>query len=201
MEYGDWKRRNNELIFLYLNPNLSIDEISKHFETSRSAIHVQANKIGLKRPKEIQLNNGKKHIKFLLEHTRKNGVWNKDRHEMKICMNCKKRFNVHFYKLKQNKGIFCSRECYDILRHNPEIPELKKQRGTRQYKEWKKTILYRDNFTCQKCGSKENLEVDHIKSFVAYPNLRYDINNGRVLCSFCHNKTKKGGHHAYLSKV
>jgi 5-methylcytosine-specific restriction endonuclease McrA len=34
-------------------------------------------------------------------------------------------------------------------------------RNLKVYKEWYKACLERDNYTCQRCGSKENLEVHH----------------------------------------
>lgn len=63
-------------------------------------------------------------------------------------------------------------------------------RMTRPHREWREKILKRDNSTCQFCGIKNvSLHVDHIKSFSGYPELRLDMNNGRVLCIPCHKKT------------
>jgi len=40
------------------------------------------------------------------------------------------------------------------------------------------------------CGiNNKTLEADHIKAFSEYPELIYDINNGRTLCKECHKKT------------
>lgn len=67
-----------------------------------------------------------------------------------------------------------------------------------EYKNFVKSILKRDDYTCQKCGIKNgygkkiNLEVHHIKSYAEYPELRFAINNGITLCKKCHNETKKG---------
>lgn len=58
------------------------------------------------------------------------------------------------------------------------------------YKQWHKDVLKRDDYTCQMCfirGGK--LEVDHIKSFSGYPELRLELSNGRTLCKPCHKKT------------
>lgn len=61
------------------------------------------------------------------------------------------------------------------------------------YRGWRILVLQRDGNKCVLCGSVENLECDHIQSFSKYPNLRYDINNGRVLCRDCHKKTDNYG--------
>jgi ribosomal protein L37AE/L43A len=70
-------------------------------------------------------------------------------------------------------------------------------RGTREYKEWKKQVLKRDNYTCKKCGSKINIVVHHIIRFRNCrdnPQLLYDINNGITLCKKCH-EIEHGGNY------
>lgn len=63
-------------------------------------------------------------------------------------------------------------------------------RGSYEYKEWRKEVFSRDNYTCQECGQRGGkLNADHIKSFAHFPELRLDVNNGRTLCFECHTKT------------
>lgn len=64
-------------------------------------------------------------------------------------------------------------------------------RKSRQYKIFRLAVLERDNYKCIWCGEfrKELLEVDHIKPFALFPELRLAIDNGRVLCRSCHLKT------------
>ena len=51
--------------------------------------------------------------------------------------------------------------------------------------------MKRDNWTCVLCGKRGGtLEVDHIKQFAYYPELRFKVSNGRTLCKDCHKKTK-----------
>lgn len=61
------------------------------------------------------------------------------------------------------------------------------------YKEWRKNVFKRDNYTCQWCREKESvsgkLNADHIKPFAYFPKLRFDLDNGRTLCVDCHKKT------------
>ena len=62
-------------------------------------------------------------------------------------------------------------------------------RKSLEYRLWREAVLKRDNFTCIWCGSKDNIEVDHIKPFAYYPELRFAIDNGRTLCKTCHSTT------------
>lgn len=65
--------------------------------------------------------------------------------------------------------------------------------GSRFYKEWRKSVFERDNYTCQTCGEKGGyIEAHHLKEWCNYPELRFDVNNGIALCKKCHNKTKNG---------
>jgi len=74
---------------------------------------------------------------------------------------------------------------------------------------WKKEVLQRDNHTCQKCSSKEYLQVHHIDNFNENIQRRYDINNGITLCKKCHklihkifgNKTNTNHLEKFLSKI
>lgn len=61
-----------------------------------------------------------------------------------------------------------------------------------KYKEWSKAVKERDAYTCQVCGSTgKKLESHHIQSWIEYPDLRYEINNGLCMCKTCHKKFHK----------
>lgn len=63
-------------------------------------------------------------------------------------------------------------------------------RNSTPYKKWRTSVFVRDNYTCVICGKVGgHLNVDHIKPFSLFPELRLDINNGRTLCIDCHKKT------------
>ena len=68
-------------------------------------------------------------------------------------------------------------------------PLNKKMRYCYEGKQWRKRVLERDKNMCVLCGSKENLEVDHIKPFSLFPEFKYKVENGRTLCRSCHRKT------------
>lgn len=93
-----------------------------------------------------------------------------------------KRFANHVYKSHQNK----------IARSGNE------------YKEWRKAVYERDNYTCQKCGLKSGngkaveLHPHHIKPFATFPELRFEVSNGITLCKDCHRKEHK---HIFIGKT
>ena len=63
----------------------------------------------------------------------------------------------------------------DKARHNPEMVL------------WRKSVLTRDDFTCQKYGTRGGeLIVHHINNFAEYPELRFAIDNGITLSKKAH---------------
>lgn len=75
---------------------------------------------------------------------------------------------------------------------NPDRTDYRERYGEK-YKLWKYAVFKRDKYTCQICGDKRSSGkkfcIDHIKPFSLFPELRFEINNGRVLCVDCHRKT------------
>ena len=68
-----------------------------------------------------------------------------------------------------------------------------------RYKVWRKNVFelnrakkgLRKFYVCEKCNKKRKttrvLHAHHIFSWEKYPNLRYSMKNGVVLCIKCHN--------------
>ena len=67
----------------------------------------------------------------------------------------------------------------------------KKLRHSLEYRAWRRAVLGRDGQACVWCGDgrKGNLDVDHVKSFADFPELRFAVDNGRTLCRPCHRTT------------
>lgn len=95
------------------------------------------------------------------------------------------------------------------FKKNPVMPEIKRLRTSIAYREWRTEIFKRDNYTCQAegCGARNGngktikLNADHIKPFAHYPELRFELSNGRTLCEPCHRKTDTFGYKATLAYV
>lgn len=67
---------------------------------------------------------------------------------------------------------------------------LKRLRGTSEYISWRKSVFERDEYTCVLCNVRGvTLNADHILPFAFFPELRFDISNGRTLCEECHRNT------------
>ena len=72
--------------------------------------------------------------------------------------------------------------------------ESKRIRLSKEYIEWREKVFKRDNYTCQDCGKRGGeLHPHHIKEFSKFPELRFEVSNGKTLCPNCHKKTDSYG--------
>lgn len=81
----------------------------------------------------------------------------------------------------------------EIIVWNGNIHPLDKKRDKldrrcKQYREWRKEVLKRDEYKCTKCNNKKRLEAHHIKKFSKYKELRFELDNGITLCKECHKE-------------
>jgi len=72
---------------------------------------------------------------------------------------------------------------------NPEHDSIRK---SVEYKIWREQVYKRDNYTCQRCGSKNGngkaitLNAHHVQLFSKEPEQRFEVENGVTLCRDCH---------------
>ena len=66
-------------------------------------------------------------------------------------------------------------------------------RRLKEVKKWVKLVYERDNYQCQKCGSKERLQAHHIIEWDEAPHLRVELSNGICWCQSCHSKHHNTG--------
>jgi len=118
--------------------------------------------------------------------------------------------------IKSGKGKFCSKVCYSKSLEGKSswnkglkgyfagkahwnwrggvTPINLIIRNSTEMKEWKKEVFKRDDYTCQMCRKRGvEIQADHIKPFVLFPELRFDLDNGRTLCVPCHRSTATWG--------
>lgn len=132
------------------------------------------------------------------------------------CIVCGKDVTRHPSEIKRSNSsnTYCSRKCYFVDFGNRQrgmknpawnggiSSDIKKERETKEGRAWKRGILYRDNYTCQKCGKRGGtLNAHHIKSFTNYPKLRLDLNNGITYCLKCHKEEHKINGKPFRSKI
>ena len=57
-----------------------------------------------------------------------------------------------------------------------------------RYKNWRKAIFEYDNYTCWICEEKKSgsFVAHHLKGWKKYPELRYKVSNGIMICKKCH---------------
>lgn len=61
------------------------------------------------------------------------------------------------------------------------------ERQSPRYPKWRKRVFERDNYTCQGCGTKGQLNAHHVKGWAEFPESRFDVENGLTLCFDCHS--------------
>lgn len=75
-------------------------------------------------------------------------------------------------------------------------------RGRDEYVQLRKYVFEKDDYTCQICYKRGGpIEMDHIKEWCNYPELRLEPTNCRTLCKPCHMKTDNYGIKAVRKKV
>ena len=191
--YGTPLRQSGELVEYGKNMRINIcntcnSEFTKPHNPQRVYKFCSAKCMGSNEQKKIN------HSKAMKGST----AWNKGDKGLKEWM------NTSGLKAGWNKGLKTNKPAWNkgipntgfVGEKNPNwrggvTKENEKIRKSIEYKQWRISVFKRDNYTCQICYKKKGiiLNADHIKQFALYPELRFDVDNGRTLCLECHKQT------------
>lgn len=119
-----------------------------------------------------------------------------------ICTYCK----GSIFRLKSQlnaKHFFCDKDCLRLgigdtrrgAKSSCYKPELTKEdrirdRNYEEYRNWRKEVYKRDNYTCKVCHESKSGELNahHLYSYTSFPELGVDVDNGVTLCIPCHKE-------------
>lgn len=96
------------------------------------------------------------------------------------CNNCFK----EVYTTRETRK-FCSIACRNSYRRE-HIHREQDWRDWPEYNEWRSLVYFRDNYSCKICGSKTNINAHHIQEANKFPESRFEVSNGIVLCQKHH---------------
>lgn len=117
----------------------------------------------------------------------------------KITLNCKQCGSEFLVRPYRAHAQFCSYRCKAKAQDRGISSANEKARKSIAYREWRTAVFERDDYTCQECGVRSGngravvLNADHITPFSLFPELRFDLDNGRTLCKPCHVATPTYG--------
>ena len=128
--------------------------------------------------------------------------WLKDNSFHFPCIICKKEIYTQPAQLRLRSRKTCSKKCNAL--HRRMLAEKRRvgqgytkhqldrlARYSPEAEKWRKQVFERDDYTCRICEIRgARLEADHIKPWAYFPELRFELSNGRTLCRPCHDKTK-----------
>lgn len=85
--------------------------------------------------------------------------------------------------------LFNSGENHPRWNFNKSYEERLMNRRYPEYTTFVKSVLARDNYTCQCCGKKsdKDMVVHHLYGYSGYPEYRTDQKQAIVMCGNCHN--------------
>lgn len=111
------------------------------------------------------------------------------------CKNCGEKFEIQLSPsvIEKGWGIYCSTDCHNEDQRGEKSPSWKgglDPRSSLEYKQWRKAVYARDNWTCQDCGISGvgNLNAHHVFSYAQFPEHQLEVWNGVTVCIPCHQK-------------
>lgn len=115
------------------------------------------------------------------------------------CDNCSKEYKKSYakYNTQNHDGktycqscvmsVLYSGENHHLWNDNKTQEEREVGRNYPEYTEFIKSVLARDNYTCQCCGKeRSDIEVHHLYGYSGFPQYRIDQTQALTLCRTCH---------------
>lgn len=95
----------------------------------------------------------------------------------------------------------CGDRVFVVLRKEVYyFMDIKAERKTDKYKEWRLSILERDGHKCQECSGGDKLHIHHLVPSKVRIDLFYDPDNVIVLCQECHFKEHRSVGHLHKGR-
>lgn len=122
---------------------------------------------------------------------------------------CGNQCSINITNLKNGNTTTCGdRSKHYSQEHNGHwkggiTPKLISARNCNRYDQWRDAVYKKCWYTCQCCGEYKEIikNAHHIRNFASNEDLRYDKNNGILLCEQCHAFKIPGSfHYVYGSK-
>ena len=149
-------------------------------------------------PSQIACGSNKYCSKECVDKSKRNGV-------KRNCLVCHKPFYAKPHQIIRGHGRFCSMKCWHVFNRgdnhsqwNAEMTDEERairngsKRDLPEYKNWRRNVFTRDNYTCRACGAiGVRLNAHHVIPWSVDVSLRYEISNGITLCKSCHKKEHK----------
>ena len=127
------------------------------------------------------------------------------------CDCCKEHLKVQYNaynRYKREEKYYCGKCASKLFNsgennylYNPNITDEERElkRNYSEYLEFVKSVMARDNYTCQCCGHDSHedytyLEVHHLYGYAGFPEYRIDQTQAVTLCKKCH-KAFHNWHH------
>lgn len=112
------------------------------------------------------------------------------------CAHCSQAFTAWPSAVKRGKR-FCSNPCRARARKGAAAGNWRGGRSTerttlmsrQEYKDWRIEVFTKDFYKCSLCGETKGIQAHHIMPWALYPELRYEVFNGKTLCGPCHKDT------------
>lgn len=116
------------------------------------------------------------------------------------CAECGKVTYKIKYLIDRSQYLFCSVDCHGAWKSkynigeanpnwNPELTPEERERGRKypEYYDFLRTVMKRDNYSCQICATHgDTLNVHHLNSYDWDKENRTNPDNGITLCKTCH---------------